>query len=345
MKPRHAILLGATAIVGLYLAFGRRVPESARIVPPAWAADPELRDALEQAVRERNTPDSERHELVGTVTGVDGEPRADVLVGVRGPATFEFTWTDPAGSFRLANLETGTLDVACVSSELPHLRTTVELPRNGPLELTLPAPLGPVPTMPAIERAPLEGLVETSFSEPPEGYEVAFLPLPREATPGETPTWAAGLEGRVPRRVRCDSGGAFGLPDLALGPYRVMLLPPWAAGGTWPVLLERSFDHGAEVRELVLRSQAGRISGALSDDRGAPIVGARVEVTDAESPDRVWPPELTGPDGGFLVRHLPEGTYRVAVVTGEARVEERVRVSALRASEVAFEDLRLLAGD
>ena len=341
MKLRHWILVASAALAALCIGFGPGSGNGIVIAPPSWVADPELKAALEEDSFAGEASSPVRHELVGSLLGPGGEPRPGLLVGVRGPSTFEFTWTDRDGSFRLTNLEAGALELVGVSPQLPHLRTTIELPRAGPIELNLPTPLGPVQTLPRVQRAALRGRMETSFSESSQGYEIALAPLPRPEATEPIGAWAFGLEGRVPRRVPCEADGSFEVEDLALGPYRISLLPPWANGGSWPLLLERSYEHTSEAPELVLRSQAGRIVGSLSDDRGAPVVGARIEVTDAESPDRVWPPALSAADGGFTVRHLPEGTYRVSVATGEARAEERVRVSALRGSEVSFEGLEL----
>jgi hypothetical protein len=42
----------------------------------------------------------------------------------------------------------------------------------------------------------------------------------------------------VTRRTRCAQDGTFEIADLQYGSYRAHVLPGWAAGGSWPDLLD-----------------------------------------------------------------------------------------------------------
>lgn len=333
MKPRRWILLG-TFVVALVLWVSHeraeRTPSQSRAT---FEVAPDLRAALEAGGFES----PERVDLVGRVER-GGAAAPAVMVAASGPGVSGFTWTDSAGEFRLEGLAPGEVELLLVAPQAPNLATTVEVGGEVPLVLQLPPQLPDVPMIAEVERADFRGRVEPTFDDSPAAMVVLCVP---DVGLSGLPDFAAALEGRFLRSALCDESGEFTFADLALGAYRVVVLPPWAEGSTWPALIERNIEHRADLEPLVLRCQSGRLAGTLREVGGEPVSGVRVELRDATRPERLWPPAISGPDGGFLVRHLPEGTYRVSFTTGQAERERTVRVSALRATEVEFEDLDL----
>jgi hypothetical protein len=165
----------------------------------------------------------------------------------------------------------------------------------------------------------------------PAGYEVVLSPvLPPDL-----------LQGPVERRVRTDPTGAFSIDDLALGNYRVRVLPSWARGGTWPTLAAPwtpELAHTGQTR-LEIELAAGAVEGRLWDPSRQPVEGALVLLADAADPRRVWPPAVTDAEGKFLVRALPPGRFTLSARAGEGVLE--VQVDVLR-DEVTRPDLAAL---
>jgi len=279
-------------------------------------------------------------ELVGVVVDGGGRPVADagliVLHGVR----IAWTWTDANGSFRLTELPDQAVDVALVARGFEPARVAA-LPGPGEVRLVLAHRIDPAPELPGLTALDLGGRVEfTSLETPAEGYELALLPV-------------LGLEridSGMPRRVRVAEDGTFVVEGLLPGEYELLLLPPDARGGHWPNLLAGPdgnaphHDHPApgsgptedasDPVRIELRSRAGSLAGRLSDRRragGATWLGGAVvrvepldEVGRADPVRVLW--TVSDAEGGFRVRHLPAGRYRVSLAAGAERRERDVIV-------------------
>ena len=79
--------------------------------------------------------------------------------------------------------------------------------------------------------------------------------------------------------------------------YQVELLPPWARGGSWPVLARSSFVAvEGSANEIALSPRVGALAGELLEEGGEPLVGALIELTSLEAADPVGKPELWPPE-------------------------------------------------
>lgn len=277
--------------------------------------------------------------LHGTVVDEAGRTVADagllVLVGGR----LFWTWSGGAGEFRLAGLPRDQpLEVAVVARgfEPAQLAATAGA---APARLTLQRRIDQSPVLPGLAALDLRGEVRFSpLESAAEGYEVALLPV----------LGLERLDAGFPRRVPVDAEGRFAVPALAPGEYEVLLLPPEARGAGWPNLLagpdgaaprheqpapdtpEAAAEGPGEPLRLELRSRAGAVQGRLADRRRAGgaswLAGAvvRLEPIDARGevdPTRVlW--AVSDADGGYRLRHVPPGRYRVSLAAG---AERRVR--------------------
>jgi hypothetical protein len=316
-------------VVGLVLTF---VWASARLDDPAEEL-PSITPASPPAFEPLTAPRG-NSVLEGRVLDASGRPVADASVHLRAHGAPRWTFTNQAGRFRLEALPAEELDLVVVAWPLPLGRFS-RTPGGLPVELQLDPPEAPPPVLPDVAYAPVTGRVLGAGSAwgDPNGYEVVFTP---ERAPEV-------LQGPVERRVATDAAGAFELADLALGPYRVQVLPAWARGGTWPDLAaswSSDYRH-ARAGELEVQLTAGAIEGRLWGDRSfKPVEGAFCLVVDARDPARIWPPVVSGPDGRFRVRTLPPGPYLLSARAGEGvLVDIPVEV---RAGEIARPDLEPL---
>ena len=285
------------------------------------------------------------HRLAGRVIAVNGEPAPDVQVFLYGsepqPGRIEplhWTFTDADGHFEIEELRAAEYRVALMLPGHPtRPARSVTIPHDGEVAWTLPAALGPLPVLPTIERADLVGQLFSPIGltveqYPVEGYEI--LALPRS---GNHP-----LSGAVVRRTRSDAEGRFEIADLVAADYRIVVLPMWAAGGSWPFLDEVVHRHEPEPPRgwlLRLRLRCGELAGSVADPGGRPIQGALIKVWEAGNPDRLWPPTATDAKGRFLVRDLPTGRYVARARAGAEGHDLEVRVEAGTRLEVTFEPI------
>ncbi len=281
------------------------------------------------------------HLLRGVVVDSTGAPAPDVFISGRIGVRIVGAFTDEQGTFLLEDLPAGELDLLLARSVLPHGSAQLTVPTGSDVRLELPPESEDLPTLPRIERSALEARLELPFGDLPEDYEIAFLPLRTEATGGSSRATAPGLDGAVQRRVDVGPYGKLRVEDLAHGSYLVVVLPPWAKGGSWPHLLERPVEHRGTTGPVKLRAQSGELRGELLDGRGEPVVGAAVHLRSADRPQQVWPLESSSSTGAFRFTDLPGGSYRLAVTAGPASFETLVRVSALRTTRVEVPALEL----
>ena len=282
--------------------------------------------------------------LRGRVVDAAGDPLEAASVYLRAYGVPRWAHTGADGRFEIEDLPAEELDLVVVSWPLPlgRFRATAG---SSEARLVMPPAEPDPPGLPDVPRAPLAGRVLGAGSAwgDPEGYEVVL-------TPQEGPEH---LQGPVQRRVATDGSGVFAVPDLALGEYRVAVLPAWARGGSWPDLSatwSRHLDHRPlrptageepEGTSLELQLAAGAIEGRLFGDRTLePVEGAFCLVVDAAQPGKIWPPVVSTHEGRFRVRTLPPGDYLLSVRAGEgALVEVPVTV---RPGEVARPELEPL---
>ncbi len=258
--------------------------------------------------------------LAGIVRGPDGTPQNEAIVVVeeREP---RWAYTDSGGRFRVDGVSPGPLRVTVWAREHEASSFDVVAPAED-LELSLERSLVALPVLPPLPTADLAGTVVAPLSgRGVAGYEVLLLPA-RDLTDFGAP---------VPRRATVNADRSFRFDALILGDYRVVVLPPWAAGSDWPNLCaptSRRLTHAgattAKGTELALA--AGEIRGTVTDLAGRFLEGALCLVAVDALPERVWPSAITAPDGSFLIRDLPPEVYRLEVRAGSGRISQAIEV-------------------
>lgn len=261
-----------------------------------------------------------RHELHGLVRSADGAPAPDVTVflyraeptpGVAEPV--QWTTTDAEGRFALDELFEATYLATLIMPGHPNVTNEISVPFDGEVAWSLEPPLPPLETLPEIHRADLVGRVL-----PPIGLEEGFQLADYEVVALPAPS-AHPLSGAIVRHATTEADGAFRIERLVAEDYFVQVVPGWARGGSWPVLAEVYLRHEPEPpldASLSLRLRCGELTGRLVDVEDRPLEGALIKVSLASDPSRIWPPSMSDADGGFTVRDLPEGRYRLRVRSG-----------------------------
>jgi hypothetical protein len=321
MRPRLWVLAGSLVLLGAVAISAFLPAPGVPSLGPADLAGDEF----------RRRPEAPREELRGRLLGSDGAPRAGYLILGENAGRLVHARSAADGSFRLEALAPGELDLSLVGPELPLCSRRVQVPSPGEVQLVLDPPLPPLETTPAIERSALVGRLTLAFSDPAEGYELWLAPLPELESGGFA---LSGLSGAIERRIRVAAGGDFRVEDLVHGRYALAVLPPWAAGGDWPLLLELAIDHRGESEPLELTTLSGQVLARLLDQRGRPLQGARLELAAAGQAARLFPPAFSGPDGRLRAIDLPPGSYRATLTVGNARRETLLRINALRSTEL-----------
>ncbi len=282
------------------------------------------------------------NQLSGTIVHADGTRASDVQVflyrvepvpGIAEPLSW--TISDPDGRFELEGLPRAHFEAALVRSGHPPLTQHVAIPAADDVVWTLPPPLEPLPVLPEILRAQLAGRIQPPPGAPEEwpleGYEVVLVPVPD----------AYSLSGATLRRTLTDRAGGFRFEEVVRARYRVELLPPWAAGGSWPVVATIDLDtlERTSEEEIALSLSCGVIEGRLADLEGHPVEGALVKVWPADQPTRIWPPLETDAGGAFRVSDLPPGNYVIRLRAGAAAQERELEVQSGEISTAVFEPM------
>ncbi|MSR63546.1 MAG: carboxypeptidase regulatory-like domain-containing protein [Planctomycetes bacterium] len=296
--------------------------------------------------------------LHGRVHSSTGTPAADAFVVLERPEDeaahaepLYHAYTDAEGRFTLTRLAPGSYRVVLQHASAPPREFDFELPSAGAgadeVLWELAAPLPPLPALPEIRRGALAVRVlapavwAADGAHTLEGFELVLTP-------------AAGtheLSGACERRAATDAEGRAQFAELVVAEYQLELLPPWARGGTWPVLA-RSTCAAVEgaANEIALAPVVGALEGELLEDGGEPLVGALIEVTSLEAQDPVgkpemWPPEVSDEAGRFRLELLPPGHYRLHLRAGPVAHDSEVVVEAGECTRVPLEPLALRAGD
>jgi hypothetical protein len=335
---KHLEIVGALLVllaVALAIVFGRPAPPDESLFGAELALEPVLGPL---------TLPGGTLELRGTVASAAGTPVEDAFVVLLrpedAPAESEplyHAYTDADGRFALTRLVPGPYRVVLTHPSAPPRVFPLELPQAGEVQWTLAEPLPPLPTLPTLRRTALRGNVRASglfapLSDGLAGFEVVLVP--DETTPV--------LSGACERRASTDAGGTFVFEELVVASYRVELLPPWARGGTWPVVARARCALGAgEPPPLELVPAVGALEGALEEEVGRPLVGALVTVAALDARDPVgepelWPPVVTDAVGHFAVELLPPGRYRVRVRAGAALRELEVTIESGKRANAPF---------
>lgn len=281
-------------------------------------------------------------ELRGRVRSWDGSPAADAfLVLLRpddDPSEAEpvyRAYSDAEGRFAFAKLAPGAYTAVLTHPSAPPRTLALELPIEGEVTWELAEPLPPLPVLPELRRTNLTGrlrLPEVAADARIElaGFEVALVPAE------DTPVLAGACERRAPT----DAAGRFELGELVVANYRVEVFPPWASGGSWPVLGRGSCSPADGTENTVeLSLDVGALEGKLCEPGGRVLVGALVRVSaldarDAVNEPQAWPVVATDAAGRFRVELLPPGRYLVHQRAGSAVRDVEVVVESGRRTNV-----------
>jgi protocatechuate 3,4-dioxygenase beta subunit len=279
--------------------------------------------------------------LAGRVLAADGRPAGEVLVTLsRGEAAtpaspgsaepLHWASTDREGRFELEGLDPGRYRAMLLTLGTPPASFPLDVPAPREVLWVLPEPRPDPESLPEIRRARLEGRILAPLAEEGAslaGYEVWLAP-------------AAGvpaLAGAVERRARTDERGRFRFDGVVAVDHVARALPPWAAGGSWPVVGSARAEPGAGLVRIGI--DAGEIAGLIDDAVGRPIEGALVQLAPADAPERPWPPAVTDEAGAFRIADLPPGSYRLSVRAGSADAVRAVEVRAGERTELAIAGL------
>jgi hypothetical protein len=194
---------------------------------------------------------------------------------------------------------------------------------------------GPPPQAVQVAHATWRGRLEQSSPSPAagptrdySGFEV--LLMPPELTRFDAP---------LPRRVRVRENGEFEFPQLCAGTYSIHVLPAWAAGGTWPDLLQATGD-GARPRQLQHRGEDQAGEARLELDLGSVEVevlgaggehmqGALALLRDARAPNQYWPTRTSVANAPFARwDDVPAGQYVLEVSAGAQRWTKEFELQA-----------------
>lgn len=272
--------------------------------------------------------------LAGSVVGPDGVAIADALVSTIASDEPHWTFTDEHGAFALENLGRGPWTITVTATS--HQPYTTTLADDGASAvLRLPDAARSYPRLAPHLVAPLDGVVAAPGGSNLAGLEVLFTP---KASLEE-------IDAPFPRRVQCDSGGKFRVPDLQAGEYTVIVLPEWAQNGSWPDLARplgaapTEYVHAAEGGTLALALAAGAVHGVVADQEHLPLAGALVLVSSESSPAQVWPPATADGEGAFTVLDLPAGRYVVSVRAGSGAHTAVAEVKPRETTDLALPPL------
>lgn len=273
---------------------------------PGWATQP-VRLALpgRGEVRQDLALD-ERRLLVRVVDG-DGNPAPASLVALVGDEATGLSQATADAEGRAVFFLNGSVPIRAVrASDLARRRGLAPLPQGVASEVTVV--LGPPP-----------GPAVVSVRDP-EGR-----PAPQAAV------CAIGEADGTVRRARSDLHGSVRFTDLEEGAYRVVAEGRQAAFGTSALRV----GPAGGAADLRLKPTGALVLRLDPDSAGLDPSRLRIEVLDTAGHDvaadaaALGRPARFRDDDRYVLPTLPEGTYRVRVLSGRsALADEPVRVSA-----------------
>lgn len=337
--PYVVLLILAGALLRATWYTHEALPELAP--PPDWG--PLAQPAIERGPGIR-----------GQVIDAAGRGVANAMVAAVRGERFFFVHAGDDGRFLMPEVPAGPLVVDVIAEGYPPVALETSA-GTVPVELRLDEAEPEPPRFSELSASLLEGVVLSSSASELEGYELVL-------TPEVAPTSPTAVSPTVTRRVRVLRAGAFEVPDLVHGRYRVSLLPPWASGGDWPDLLRgldeppRLVTHSAAdpSAQLVLETRTGSVEQELTAppvpgrEQESPVHGATIFVrARPDDPGAGQRPGLlplaqSNEQGRYRVGDLPEGTYEVLVRAGE---HERSTTVRIRAGETRDLGRGALSGD
>lgn len=289
-------------------------------------------------------------QLGGHVRASDGSAAVEAFIALLAPDADESEeaqphtpplyhgYTDDQGRFALSDLPPGPYRVLLTHPSAPPKTFALELPVAGEVAWELAPPLPELPALPELARGAFAGRVRLpeTLAAPEsaqlQGFEVVLRPA------AGTPL----LAGATERRVTTAADGRFELGEVVLARYEVEVLPPWARGGSWPILARGASEVGGGQAGFELTLDVGALAGELNEAEGRPLAGALVRVGALEARDAVgepqlWPPCVTDPAGRFRVELLPAGRYLVHLRAGSAARDVEVVVEPGRVTNVPLD--------
>lgn len=218
-----------------------------------------------------------------------------------GSGSSGFDALDHEGRFRIEGLEEGTYQMRILGPSGVQHQQEVEVPTDGEVLITL-------------EPALLHGrVVDAVTGDPLSGVEVSLFPR------GEDPRGGRGI-GVLFGSLRTDSRGVFRVPDVAAGPYRLVLTKDGYSRTETSIAVDPGPSEPLEIRLQPSQGQILQLSWAPGL-----IPSAWVHVT-ATGPDgQIGLTERYPVSASGLVRltSLPPGiwTIRVHATGGSAEVQ------------------------
>jgi hypothetical protein len=332
---KHAPLVLALVVL-LGVALGFYAAELRRPDDSLFGREVALAAELPELVLPRGP-----HALSGRVRTHGGAPAEEALIALSFPEGSpradeppRHATTDAEGHFRIHGLEPGTYRALLVHPLAPPRTFPLEVPAAAELELELAEPLPPLPTLPELVRTRASGRIHmpAGLQQPTAdallGFEVVLRPV------AETPL----LAGAAERRASTAADGSFAFEGLVVARYALEVLPPWARGGSWPILARGTLNAG-DGTPFELELEVGAVAGELSEADGEPLVGALVELTALDARDvlgapQLWTPCVSDAAGAFRIELLPPGRYRVHVRAGAAAQDVEVVLERGRLARV-----------
>lgn len=262
-------------------------------------------------------------DLVGRVVDADGAPLAEASLNATLRGRPLWTTTNANGEFRLGGADEGELSVSVLARGYLPVTRAVHAGAN-PVEIQLVDREMTLPVFEDGKAADLLGAVNSLLGQRDlSGYEVYLEPVDAPDTMG----------GPVPRRVTLAEDGGFTVTKLARGEYYMRVLPPYAAGGSWPNLLRGLNEsplthlHEGMPSGIQLTMRAGELAGTALERaaigvESLPLSSALIHVEpgilsrgDSSDP-RVFPSVSSDSKGLWRVLDLPAGRYRVFLASG-----------------------------
>ena len=234
--------------------------------------------------------------VTGVVTSASGKLPASFRVVARPAASgpvVDRAFTDPAGVFRIEDLEPGRYTIEIAAERFAVLKKA-DVEVRG--EQT--ADLG---TLTLESKTTMRGRVLSARDESPilgASVRVSLVQAAAgETRPGSDTLWL----------VTSGADGSFTIRDLPAGTFEVSAEQPTFS----PAKTRISFDPVSDSPELLLRLfRGGSVVGTVVDANGDPVPA--VQITASQGPETDAHVAETGNDGRYSIDGLTPGAYQVS---------------------------------